>query len=50
MYGLINQAIRNMLLANHGEEAWIRVRLWAGVEVERFEALALYPDGFTDRT
>jgi hypothetical protein len=49
MYGLINQAIGNMLVANHGEELWTRVRLRAGVDLEPFEAMEPYPDGITQR-
>lgn len=47
MYGLINQAIRDMILVNHGEETWTRVRQRAGVEAEHFEAMEPYPDGLT---
>jgi PleD family two-component response regulator len=35
MYGLANQAIRDMICVNHGEEVWARVRLAAAVEVEQ---------------
>lgn len=36
-----------MILVGHGEEAWTRVRLRAGVDAERFEAMEPYPDGLT---
>lgn len=49
MYGLINQAIRDMIVVNHGEETWTRVRVRAGVDAERFEAMEPYPDGFTQQ-
>jgi len=47
MYGLINQAIRDMIFVNHGEETWVRVRQRAGVDAEQFEAMESYPDGLT---
>ena len=47
MYGLINQGFRDMILVQHGEEVWTRVRQRAGVEAERFEAMEPYPDGLT---
>lgn len=49
MYGLVNQAIRDMILVNHGEEAWTRVRQRAEVEVEQFEGMEPYPDDLTHR-
>ena len=49
MYGLVNQAIRDMIVVNHGEEAWTRVRERAAVEVEQFEGMEPYPDDLTHR-
>lgn len=49
MYGLVNQAIRDMILLNHGEEIWVRVRRRAEVEVEQFEGMEAYPDDLTHR-
>lgn len=47
MDGLTNQAIRDMIVVQHGEDVWTRVRQRAGVEAERFEAMVPYPDGRT---
>jgi hypothetical protein len=47
MYGLINKAIRDMILEGHGEELWTRVRVRAVVDAECFEAMEPYPDGLT---
>lgn len=49
MYGLVNQAIRDMILVNHGEEIWARVRQRAEVQVEQFEGMEPYPDDLTHR-
>lgn len=49
MYGLVNQAIRDMILVNHGEESWVRVRQRAEVEVEQFDGMEAYPDDLTHR-
>jgi hypothetical protein len=49
MYGLVNQAIRDMIVVNHGEEVWTRVRRRAGVELEQFEGMEAYPDDLTHR-
>jgi hypothetical protein len=47
MYGLINRAIRDMVLANQGEATWIRVLERAGTQAEHFEAMEPYPDALT---
>lgn len=49
MYGLVNQAIRDMIVVNHGEEVWTRVRRRADVELEQFEGMEAYPDDLTHR-
>lgn len=49
MYGLVNQAIRDMIVVNQGEETWTRVRERAEVEVEQFEGMEPYPDDLTHR-
>ena len=49
MYGLVNQAIRDMILVNHGEEIWARVRQRAELEVDTFEGMEPYPDDLTHR-
>jgi hypothetical protein len=47
LYELINRAIRDMVVANHGEATWARVLDRAGVEAEHFEAMDPYPDALT---
>jgi hypothetical protein len=49
MYGLVNQAIRDMIRVNHGQDAWDRVRQRAEVPVEQFEGMEPYPDDLTHR-
>jgi hypothetical protein len=49
MYGLVNQAIRDMILVNHGEEIWSRVRQRAELQVDTFEGMEPYPDDLTHR-
>lgn len=49
MYGLVNQAIRDMILQNHGEEVWTRVRQRAELQVDTFEGMEPYPDDLTHR-
>jgi hypothetical protein len=43
----VNQAIRDMIVVNHGEETWTRVRERAAVELEQFEDMEPYPDDLT---
>ncbi|MCP9777654.1 MULTISPECIES: heme NO-binding domain-containing protein [unclassified Cyanobium] len=49
MYGLVNQAIQDMICVNHGQEAWTNVRLRAEVAVDHFEGMEPYPDDLTHR-
>ncbi len=49
MYGLVNQAIRDMICVNHGQEIWVKVREQADVEIEQFEGMEPYPDDLTHR-
>lgn len=49
MYGLVNQAIRDMIFVNHGQEIWVKVRERADVEIEQFEGMEPYPDDLTHR-
>lgn len=49
MYGLVNQAIRDMIVVSHGEEVWTRVRQRAEVDLEQFEGMEPYPDDLTHR-
>ncbi len=49
MYGMVNQAMHQMVSEVHGEDAWNRIRLGAGCEVERFLRMDSYPDEMTYR-
>lgn len=49
MYGLVNQAIRDMILVTHGEQTWARVRQLAELEIDQFEGMEPYPDDLTHR-
>ena len=47
MYGLVNGAIRDMVLRHHGPEAWSRIRAQAGLAVDTFVPMSAYPDSVT---
>lgn len=47
MYGLVNKAIQDMVVKNHGAEKWNEIRTLAGMEEERFVSLKSYPDKLT---
>lgn len=47
MYGMVNNALMELLVANHGEETWHRVKSKAGVEDEIFISSESYPDEIT---
>jgi hypothetical protein len=47
MYGLVNGAIRDMILRHHGPSAWARIRERAGVELDEFVPMSPYPDAIT---
>lgn len=44
MYGLVNQAIEDLLRTQHGDETWERIKRQAGVETETFVSMEAYPD------
>ncbi len=44
MYGLVNQAVRQMVLCEHGQNAWEAIRRKAAVEDDDFVAMQQYPD------
>lgn len=46
MYGLVNQAVREMVLARYGEQAWERIRSEAGSD-DVFVGMEQYPDELT---
>ena len=47
MYGLINQAIRGLVLERFGTDAWQRICVTAGVEEGVFVAMQPYDDAVT---
>jgi len=47
MYGMVNSAIMDLIVATHGEETWQRVKSKAGVEDEIFVSNEAYPDEMT---
>lgn len=47
MYGLINQAIRGLVLERFGTEAWERICTSAGIEEDVFVSMQPYDDGVT---
>ncbi len=49
MYGLVNQAIRDMICVNHGQKTWADVCRRAEVKVDHFEGMEPYPDDLTHR-
>jgi hypothetical protein len=49
MFGMVNKAIEDMVLAHHGPDAWKRIKARAGVEVEMFLSDESYPDEMTFR-
>jgi hypothetical protein len=49
MYGMINKAIRDLVVSRFGEAAWQQVREKAGVSDEVFINMVKYPDDATYR-
>ena len=47
MYGLVNTAIRDLIVGAHSEEVWERIRARAGVSSSTFLAMERYPDAVT---
>lgn len=47
MYGLVNKAIEEMVVANFGQEVWDRIKIKAGVDVDFFMSNQGYPDELT---
>ena len=47
MYGLVNQSMRQMVVRDHGEATWQRIRQVARVDTEVFVANAPYDDDVT---
>lgn len=49
MYGMVNKAVQELIISQHGEEVWQRIRTRAGVEEEMFISNEPYPDEITYR-
>jgi hypothetical protein len=49
MYGLINAALRELIVTHHGVDAWDRIAALAAPDVPRFDKMAPYPDELTYR-
>lgn len=49
MYGMVNQAVRELVLNNHGQEVWDKIRSEANVIETEFHSLHIYPDEMTYR-
>ena len=47
MYGLINKAVRGLVIEQFGEEAWTRIRVRAGLEEDDFVSMDNYDDSVT---
>lgn len=47
MYGLVNQAIEELICAEHGEEAWEEVKRIANADIGEFVRMESYPDATT---
>ncbi len=47
MYGVVNKAIEDLILGNHGKDAWRAVKAKAGVDIEVFVSNEPYPDDIT---
>lgn len=47
MYGLVNQGVRDLVMSQHGADAWARIRTRAQVEFDEFRSMAVYDDAVT---
>ncbi len=49
MYGMVNKAVQDLIVTNHGAGVWENIRQQAGVEEEMFISSETYPDELTFR-
>lgn len=49
MYGLVNQAIEDLVRTHHGDATWEEIKRQAGVEVDVFVTMEGYPDDVSYR-
>ena len=47
MYGMINQAVRKLVVENHGEPVWQKICAEAGLTETDFSSMQKYPDEVT---
>lgn len=47
MYGMVNQAVEEMVVSTHGEAAWLEIKRRAGVSQAYFVCNTGYPDEIT---
>jgi len=47
MYGLVNQAIEDLVRSNHGDAVWTSIRERAGLDDGSFLSMSEYPDATT---
>lgn len=47
MYGLVNDAIKGLVISNYGDSAWEAVKKESGIDVDRFLSHDSYPDQMT---
>lgn len=47
MYGIINKAIEELVIANFGEEKWEAIRLRSGIDIDFFISSEPYDDDIT---
>ena len=47
MYGMINNALQQMIVTHYGDAQWGRIKLEAGVDIDGFVSMHSYPDQIT---
>ncbi len=47
MYGMVNKALEDMIVSEHGQQLWHQIRESANVDVEVFVSSQGYPDAVT---
>lgn len=47
MYGIVNKAIHGLIVENHGNEIWQRIKDHAGIDTDFFLSNEAYPDEIT---
>lgn len=47
MYGMVNRALQELIVQEHGEAAWQQIKSQAGVSLEEFSSMASYDDKIT---